>query len=114
MQEKLKNCKGFTLTELLVSVAILSFVVVAFLSLFVNGTRYLSFSRHKSTTSSVTQSHANQSISQGLAVSGTSSVTTDIIIELAPSESITIEDVEVVTVTDSNGNQNSEIITIIP
>lgn len=113
MLNKLNN-KGFTLLELIISLSILMFVIVSFLNIFVNGAAYISFSGQKSSTSSITQSMANESIDQKAAIGGASSVTTDMVIELTPSKAITIKDINIVTVIDSKGNQNSEIILVIP
>ena len=101
-KEILKNNNGYTLIELIVSIAILSFAVVGFINLFVNSTSYIAQARQKSNTSAVVQTKANESIDSGTPAEGSE---TDY--------SITV-DVTEMTIPDKNGNQSSEITAVLP
>lgn len=114
----LKNDDGFTLIELIVSIAILSFVLVGFLNLFVNSATYLVFARQKNNTSVEAQNLVDGSIGSGSPVAATISstvTTTSTTLELHfNKKSETMENVTLVTVTGNDGNQSSTITTLLP
>lgn len=112
MRSKLKNNNGLTMIELLVSIAILSFVIVGFLNLFVYGTTYVAHARHKSNTSAEAQSNANSYLSD---FSGSNITTTEttLTINLVSGSQIDV-DITEVTATTTDGNQMSEIIAAKP
>jgi|LGOV01.1.fsa_nt_gb prepilin-type N-terminal cleavage/methylation domain-containing protein len=112
MLSKINNSKGFTLIELIVSVAILSIVVIGFLSIFVHGTEYIGMARHKSSSSTGAQSEANKFMSDPDTITTSSFI--DFKIELVSGTEIEVENVTVITVYNEKNGQKSEIITIIP
>lgn len=112
MLSKINNSKGFTLIELIVSVAILSIVVIGFLNIFVQGTEYIGMARHKSSSSVGAQSEANRLMSDPTTIITSSDI--DFIIELVSGTEIEVKDVKVVIGKDVKNGQNSQIITIIP
>ncbi|MBN2287458.1 MAG: prepilin-type N-terminal cleavage/methylation domain-containing protein [Tissierellales bacterium] len=108
-----RNNKGLTLIELVISVALLSFVLIGFLNFFVYGNLYVSHARQKSNTSVEAQNIVNESIELASPALGASSSEINLTINLTPSASVSI-DVTQVTATDTNGNQSSTITTVIP
>ena len=112
MKGKLKNNKGLTMIELLVSVAILSFVIVGFLNLFVYGTSYVVQAGNKSNTSAEAQSNANSYLSD-FSGSNITTAETTFTIHLVSGSHIDV-DVTEITATITDGNQLSEIITAKP
>ncbi len=109
----LKNNNGFTLIELIVSIAILSFAVVGFLNLFVYSTSYVAQARQKSNTSAVVQTKANESIDSGTPAEGSEISNKSLDIYVKTDYSITV-DVTEITVPNNNGNQSSEITAVLP
>jgi prepilin-type N-terminal cleavage/methylation domain-containing protein len=111
----LKNNNGFTLIELIVSIAILSFAVVGFLNLFVYSTSYVAQARQKSNTSAETQTMANESINSNIPTEGSTIINKTLTLHPKPNQSsdITVAVTEI-TVTSKNRNQTSEIVAIIP
>ena len=100
--------EGFTLIELIVSVAILGIVVIGMLNVFVNGTSYIGMAREKSNSSVIAQSNANLYMSD---LSGTINNTSPITlsINLLSGSQIDVDVIEITVV-----NQDSKIVTIIP
>jgi prepilin-type N-terminal cleavage/methylation domain-containing protein len=113
MKKYISNNKGFTLIELIVSVAILGFIVVGFLNVFVYGTTYLGMARDKSNSSTFAISDANTFMSDE---SGSDITTANITlsIELISGEAPIVVDVTEVTVNKTKDGQASKIVTIIP
>jgi prepilin-type N-terminal cleavage/methylation domain-containing protein len=115
MKKFINNSQGFTLIELIVSVAILGFVVVGFLNLFVYGTTYLSMARDKSTSSTIALSDANELMSASNITSSNivTSSAYELIIELTSGNTIDPYVTEV-TVQKTEDGQESTIVTIVP
>ena len=113
MKKIILNNKGFTLLELMVSMATLSFVVVGFLNMFVTSSGYSLMARQKSNTSASAQSIANEAICTKLFDSETTTSNKTLVINLTPTKSVSMNVTEI-TVVDSSGNQSSEIVAIIP
>jgi prepilin-type N-terminal cleavage/methylation domain-containing protein len=115
MINSLKNNKGLTLIELLISVAILAFVVVGFLNFFVYSTSYIAQARQKSNTSAETQSLANLGIADISSLpTGTTIESTTMNIFLTPTHGITTSTIEYITIPYTEGNQTSTITTTLP
>lgn len=118
MKKIINNERGLTLIELLVTVAILGFVVVGFLNLFVYGFTYIGMARSKSNSSVSAQSDANgyMSVNEGESISTTEKTvtTTNCSLEIflvtgSPIDTI----VDEITVTVRDEEQESTIVTIV-
>lgn len=113
MKKLISNNKGFTIIELLVSMALLSFVVVGFLNMFVSSSRYTMMARQKSNTSVAAQSIANEVLQTKLPGAKTTTSNKSIVVNLTPSKSVSM-DVTEIKVVDTSGKQSSEIVALIP
>jgi prepilin-type N-terminal cleavage/methylation domain-containing protein len=126
MMKLLHSKKGLTLIELIISLALLGFVLIGFLNLFLYGVTYIAHAREKTDTSFEAQSFANRSTSSQAAPSNSGNTT----IQSYPSYNLTItlkDDgvdliainesmmiIEITTQSDALGNQHSLITTAIP
>lgn len=118
MKRYINNKKGLTLIELIVTIAILGFVIVGFLNLFVYGFTYIGMARNKSNSSVDAQSDANgyMSINEGESISTTdktvTTTTCNLEIFLVTGSSISTI-VDEITVTVRDNEQESTIVTIV-
>lgn len=115
MFKHLNNNKGLTLLELLVSIAILGFVIAGFLNLFVYGNTYILMSRQKSNTSFTAQTLANETMLNRSAADNTTTTPIELALILTPGAAITTESVILIEVTPPDeGKQSSTIYSIFP
>jgi prepilin-type N-terminal cleavage/methylation domain-containing protein len=118
MLKFINNKRGLSLIELLITLALLSFVIIGFLNLFVYGVSYIGMARNKNTSSIKAQSDANGymsvNIGENITTTDKTVVTTDkgLDIFLVTGSSINVT-VSKITVIITDKDQESKITTII-
>lgn len=114
MKKTMKK-KGFTLIELIISIALLAIVAVAFSNMFLTGIKGIFNAGHKSKANYISQQALENKISgKPVSIDNVSSTSSNENMEIDFDGTIINVNGSVETVNYDNGKQKTELVTFVP